>query len=93
MMTLFVSVFLFKDRVSLCSPRCLGTHFLNQAGLTRTKTGLSLPGLPVFTTTAWQLFFLREIILSMRKDVCRPKQMLSHRVRKLLPQVLCPWGL
>jgi hypothetical protein len=23
----------FRDRVSLCSPDCLGTHFVDQAGL------------------------------------------------------------
>jgi hypothetical protein len=26
-------VFVFRDRVSLCSPGCLGTHFVDQAGL------------------------------------------------------------
>jgi hypothetical protein len=31
----FVFVFLFfpRDRVSLCSPGCPGTHFVDQAGL------------------------------------------------------------
>jgi hypothetical protein len=29
----FVFVCLFQDRVSLCSPGCPGTHFVDQAGL------------------------------------------------------------
>jgi hypothetical protein len=29
----FVFVFVFLDRVSLCSPGCPGTHFVDQAGL------------------------------------------------------------
>jgi hypothetical protein len=30
---LFVFVFVFRDRVSLYSPGCPGTHFVEQAGL------------------------------------------------------------
>jgi hypothetical protein len=30
---LFVCLFVFRDRVSLCSPGCPGTHFVDQAGL------------------------------------------------------------
>jgi hypothetical protein len=30
---LFVFVFVFRDRVSLCSPGCPGTHSVDQAGL------------------------------------------------------------
>jgi hypothetical protein len=29
----FVFVVFFRDRVSLCSPGCPGTHFVDQAGL------------------------------------------------------------
>jgi hypothetical protein len=29
----FCFVFVFRDRVSLCSPGCPGTHFVDQAGL------------------------------------------------------------
>jgi hypothetical protein len=29
----FVCLFVFRDRVSLCSPGCPGTHSLDQAGL------------------------------------------------------------
>jgi hypothetical protein len=30
---LFIFVFIFRDRVSLYSPGCPGTHFIDQAGL------------------------------------------------------------
>jgi hypothetical protein len=30
---LFVCLFVFRDRVSLCSPGCPGTQFVDQAGL------------------------------------------------------------
>jgi hypothetical protein len=30
---LFVCFFVFRDRVSPCSPGCSGTHFVDQAGL------------------------------------------------------------
>jgi hypothetical protein len=30
---IFVFVFVFRDRVSLCSPGCPGTHFVDQTGL------------------------------------------------------------
>jgi hypothetical protein len=29
----FLFCFVFRDRVSLCSPGCPGTHFVDQAGL------------------------------------------------------------
>jgi hypothetical protein len=29
----FVFVFVFQDRISLCSPGCPGTHFVDQADL------------------------------------------------------------
>jgi hypothetical protein len=29
----FFCLFVFRDRVSLCSPGCPGTHFVDQAGL------------------------------------------------------------
>jgi hypothetical protein len=29
----FVLLFVFQNRVSLCSPSCPGTHFVDQAGL------------------------------------------------------------
>jgi hypothetical protein len=30
---LFVCLFVLRDRISLCSPGCPGTHFVDQAGL------------------------------------------------------------
>jgi hypothetical protein len=30
---LFVYLLVFQDRISLCSPGCPGTHFVDQAGL------------------------------------------------------------
>jgi hypothetical protein len=33
LMTLFICLFVFRDRVSLCSPGCPGTHSVDQAGL------------------------------------------------------------
>jgi hypothetical protein len=35
--------FWFRDRVSLCSPGCPGTHSVIQAGLELTETCLPLP--------------------------------------------------
>ena len=52
----FVFVFVFGDRVSLCSPGCPGTHFVNQAGLKLRNLPASASqvlGLKACTTTAW----------------------------------------
>jgi hypothetical protein len=39
-----VCLFVFGDRVSLCSPDCPGTHFVDQAGLElRNPPALCLP--------------------------------------------------
>jgi hypothetical protein len=35
--------FIFRDRVSLCSPGCPGTHSVDQAGLELTEMHLPLP--------------------------------------------------
>jgi hypothetical protein len=32
-MYVFIYLLVFRDRVSLCSPGCPGTHFVDQAGL------------------------------------------------------------
>ena len=37
------SVFVFQDRVSLCSSDCPGTHSVDQAGFKLTETYLPLP--------------------------------------------------
>jgi hypothetical protein len=47
--------FVFRDRVSLCSPGCPGTHFVDQAGLELRNPPASASqvlGLKVFATTA-----------------------------------------
>ena len=36
-------LFCFQDRVSLCSPKCPGTHSVDQAGLELTEIHLPLP--------------------------------------------------
>ena len=74
---LFVCLFLvFRDRVSLCSPGCPGTHFVDQAGL-------ELRNLPAFasrllglkacaTTPGIVLFLMRKVALhGTGHDFCR----------------------
>jgi hypothetical protein len=39
----FCFVFVFRDRVSLCSLGCLGTHSVDQAGLELKSACLCLP--------------------------------------------------
>jgi hypothetical protein len=49
--------FFFRDRVFLCSPGYLGTHFVDQAGLelrTLPASASQVLGLKVCTTTARQ---------------------------------------
>jgi hypothetical protein len=64
---LFVGLFVcFGDRVSLYSPGCPGTHFVNQAGLELRNPPASASqvlGLTACTTTAW----LRNPILKKKK--------------------------
>jgi hypothetical protein len=51
----FVSVFVFQDRASLCSPGCLGTHFVDQAGLklrNQPASASQVLGLKACATTA-----------------------------------------
>jgi hypothetical protein len=46
----------FQDRVSLCSPGCPGTHFVDQAGLKLRNLPASASqvlGLKACTTIAW----------------------------------------
>jgi hypothetical protein len=53
---LFCFVFVFQDRVSLCSSGCPGTHFVDQAGLELRNPPASASqvlGLKVCATTAW----------------------------------------
>jgi hypothetical protein len=57
----FVSFCFFRDRVSLCSPGCPGTHSVDQAGLERRNPPASTSqvlGLKACATTAWlNLYF------------------------------------
>jgi hypothetical protein len=53
----FVLFFAFRDRVSLCSPGCPGTHFVGQAGLELRNLpafASQVLGLKACTTTTWQ---------------------------------------
>jgi hypothetical protein len=53
----FVCLFVFRDRVSLYSPGCTGTNFVDQAGLELRNPPASASqvlGLKVCTTNAWQ---------------------------------------
>ena len=55
-MELFFVVLVFRDRVSLYSPDCPGTHSVDQAGLKLRNPPASASGvlgLKVCATTAW----------------------------------------
>jgi hypothetical protein len=63
----FVLFFVFRDRVSLYSPGCPGTHFVDQAGLELRNPPASASqvlGLKACTTTAR----LKHCFLITRKD-------------------------
>jgi hypothetical protein len=55
----FFFFLVFQDRVSLYSPGCPGTHFVDQAGLElRNLPASQVLGSKACTTTAWPLQFL-----------------------------------
>jgi hypothetical protein len=58
---IFIYLFLvFRDRVSLYSPGCPGTHFIDQAGLELRNPPASASqvlGLKACATTAWLVLF------------------------------------
>jgi hypothetical protein len=56
-------LFCFRDRVSLYSPGCPGTHFVDQAGLRNPPASASrVLGLKACTTTpGFCLFFVNQI--------------------------------
>jgi hypothetical protein len=62
-------VFVFQDRVSLCSPGCPGTHSVDQDGLELRNPPASASqvlGLKVCATTAWlSIFILENLSLSL----------------------------
>jgi hypothetical protein len=55
-----------QDRVSLCSPGCPGTHFVDQAGLELRNLPASasqMLGLKVGATTAWQYMDILKVVV------------------------------
>jgi hypothetical protein len=57
----FFCLFVFQDRVSLYSPGCPGTHFVDQAGLELRNQGTSCPfspPIPMRRYLSWSLCFL-----------------------------------
>jgi hypothetical protein len=75
---IFLFCFVFRDRVSLCSPGCPGTHSVDQAGLELRKTPASasqMLGLKACATTArlqakffFQLTYIGLAFNSMAKE-------------------------
>jgi hypothetical protein len=64
-----VFVFVFRDRVSLCSPGCPGTHSVDQAGLELRNLPASASGvlgLKACATTPGSVYFLK----AERKKEC-----------------------
>jgi hypothetical protein len=60
--------FVFRDRVSLCSPGCPGTHSVNQAGLELRNLPASASqvlGLMAWATTARLFYHVDENILGV----------------------------
>jgi hypothetical protein len=62
----------FQDRVSLYSPGCFGTHFVDQAGLELRNLPASASrvlGLKACTTTPGSsFFFLNQVLLSLLRE-------------------------
>jgi hypothetical protein len=92
--SLSLSLFLvFRDRVSLCSPGCPGTHFVDQAGLELRNPPASasqVPGLKVCAITARPLSFLcfpvSGSVLHHKRGCCSP----SSWKTPSCPAALCP---
>ena len=64
----------FRDRVSLSSPGCPGTHSVDQAGLKLRNLPTSasqLLGLKVCTTTAWLLSFYCDKSMTRAGEVAQ----------------------
>jgi hypothetical protein len=64
---IFFCFFVFQDRVSLCSPGCPGTHFIDQAGLELRNPSASTSqvlGLKVYATMPGSiLIFIMNVLL------------------------------
>jgi hypothetical protein len=81
----FVLFFVFWDRVSLYSPGCPGTHFVDQAGLKLRNPPVSASrvlGLKACATTFWFLFLFLFFLTSFL--LCR-----SCEVNQLLWGIVC----
>jgi hypothetical protein len=67
MVTLDLFILVFWDRVSLCSPGCLGTHSVDQAGLKLRNLPASASGVlglkACATTPGLDLFLMCMIVL------------------------------
>jgi hypothetical protein len=68
-------VFVFRDTVSLCSPVCPGTHFVDQAGLKLRNPPASASrvlGLKACATMPGCWNFLKTILLSSYTSISLP---------------------
>ena len=66
-------VLVFRDRVSLCSPGCPGTHFVNQAGLELRNPPASASrvlGLKACATTPGWIYFLTACLGKLSYELC-----------------------
>ena len=63
----FFFFLVFRDRVSLYSPRCPGTHFVDQAGLELRNPPASVLGSKLCATTHSCTFFLGTYIQNIYK--------------------------
>jgi hypothetical protein len=63
LVVVFFFFFDFRDRVSLCSPGCPGTHFVDQAGLEfRNPPASRVLGLKVCATIARLVIVFKDFI-------------------------------
>jgi hypothetical protein len=74
-------VLVFRDRISLCSLGCPGTHFVDQAGLELRNLPVSASqvlGLKACTTTVWlQCCFSIHVLLSVLRANLKLSKMLQ----------------
>jgi hypothetical protein len=90
----FVLFCFFRDRVSLYSPGCPGTHLVDQAGLELRNPPASASqvlGLKACTTTAWQDSYLKGDGDSEEEKVRTFWKWISGQLSWLWNQRLCPY--
>jgi hypothetical protein len=82
----------FRDRVSLCSPGCPGTHSVDQAGLelrnppTKCYLAFQVLGLKVCATTAWlkiELFIYLMYVSTLQLSSHTPEKGIGSHYRWL----------